>query len=389
MTDACGPCAGHLRLDEVELKPEALNFLQLPIALRRGVVGRIDCKWSRSALFGSQPIVLRFDRVFLLAEPKLEWDAEELERRVQQLKRSRLAALDLLKSKLQDTGSEGAGFADRLVTKIIDNIEIHLHDVHVRFEDRKSRPEHPFSFGVTLQSLHAQVRASRHCASRAAQPCPPQSTDQNWRRMLIESASMVHKLVELRQLSLYWNPGADLGPRELDPDTCPFRDIAAAFERLIPRRYADSVTHPGHRYVLRPLDAVLKLARNKDARDLTQPGTWVKLEVDDLSFLLDDAQVRTATAMSAPITAAARDWLPCSTATCCTCSAPSPTTTYGSSMPRVAPRSPFPMIQSYVHMHRARGTRALPPTCAAHARSAGLVAFCLRLPRVRHEGATE
>ena len=39
--------------------------------------------------------------------------------------------------------------------KIIDNVEVHLTNVHVRFEDRVSCPAAPFAVGVTLDYLRS------------------------------------------------------------------------------------------------------------------------------------------------------------------------------------------------------------------------------------------
>ena len=41
--------------------------------------------------------------------------------------------------------------------QIIRNIELQIHDLHIRFEDNYSKPEHPFSLGITLKGIEIKV----------------------------------------------------------------------------------------------------------------------------------------------------------------------------------------------------------------------------------------
>ncbi|CDY67149.1 BnaCnng53780D [Brassica napus] len=52
----------------MQLKPEALNALKLPVKVKAGFLGSVKLKvpWSR---LGQEPVVVYLDRIFLLAEP--------------------------------------------------------------------------------------------------------------------------------------------------------------------------------------------------------------------------------------------------------------------------------------------------------------------------------
>ena len=41
--------------------------------------------------------------------------------------------------------------------QVIRNIELEIRDLHVRFEDNYSKPEHPFSLGFTLKGIEIKV----------------------------------------------------------------------------------------------------------------------------------------------------------------------------------------------------------------------------------------
>jgi vacuolar protein sorting-associated protein 13A/C len=79
------------------------------------------------------------------------------------------------------------GFAAKLVTTIIGNIQVTVSSVHVRFEDRTAAGA-PFAFGLTIDSLTAR------------------STDADWRLGVFIDPSVspiMHKLVQLSSAALY------------------------------------------------------------------------------------------------------------------------------------------------------------------------------------------
>lgn len=83
---------------------------------------------------------------------------EEEEERKQELKRRRLSTAEMLES--PDAQSEqknkgGDGFLSQLTTKIIDNLQFTMKNIHIRYEDNISDPGHPFSAGITLKELSA------------------------------------------------------------------------------------------------------------------------------------------------------------------------------------------------------------------------------------------
>jgi vacuolar protein sorting-associated protein 13A/C len=93
---------------------------------------------------------------------------EEEERRAQQRKQERLANAELIdnsnsvqRKKPENeatTAQEDAknnSFMSQLVTKIIDNVQVSIKNVHIRYEDNVSNPGHPFAAGVTLSEVSA------------------------------------------------------------------------------------------------------------------------------------------------------------------------------------------------------------------------------------------
>jgi vacuolar protein sorting-associated protein 13A/C len=70
----------------MQLKPEALNALKLPVRVKAGFLGSVKLKvpWTR---LGQEPVVVYLDRIFVLAEPAT--DVEGLsEDSIQEAKRN-------------------------------------------------------------------------------------------------------------------------------------------------------------------------------------------------------------------------------------------------------------------------------------------------------------
>ena len=44
-------------------------------------------------------------------------------------------------------------FVEKLTAQIIKNVQIFIKNIHLRYEDRVTKPGHPFSVGVSLHTL--------------------------------------------------------------------------------------------------------------------------------------------------------------------------------------------------------------------------------------------
>ena len=66
--------SGFVVLKNVELKDEAFDFLNLPLRLRRGLIGKAEFKipWNK---LGSEPVIVVLDQLFLLFETETEVEA--------------------------------------------------------------------------------------------------------------------------------------------------------------------------------------------------------------------------------------------------------------------------------------------------------------------------
>lgn len=119
---------GHLLLQNLAIKPSALQKLHLPVVVQAGVIGKVELRipWSRLA---AEPTRLRLDNLLLLVIPQseAEWDEAAETRREATRKQQLLSAHEnhqLIADAEQRRGSRKSNFAARLSAKVLDRLQV-------------------------------------------------------------------------------------------------------------------------------------------------------------------------------------------------------------------------------------------------------------------------
>lgn len=300
-----GIWSGDVKLRDLELRREALDQLKLPINVVEGHLGQLTLTIPWSNLSGA-PVKIYIEDVFLLASPKEEaqYNEEEEDRRKQRLKMEKLESAELLKERSQDGLSpeeqkKSQSFTQSLVTKIVDNLQVEIKNIHVRYEDSISAPGHPFALGVTLEEFSAV------------------STDEGWRPAFIQAAvKSTNKLVTLGALAIYWNTDTKLlgTGREVVTDTeeIPHEDMVLEFKKMITKAESMESALDGrvvrgsmptasnqeadHQFILRPVSGQAKVELDK-TDNVHAPKFKANLIFDEIGVVLDDHQYRDALMM--------------------------------------------------------------------------------------------
>ncbi|KAM7185556.1 putative vacuolar protein sorting-associated protein [Naviculisporaceae sp. PSN 640] len=278
-----GIWSGDVKLRDLELRKEALDQLKLPINVIEGHLGELTLSIPWSNLRGA-PVKVFIEDVFLLASPKeeAEYNEEEEERRKQRLKMEKLDSAELLKERSQEGLSpeeqkRTQSFTESLVTKIVDNLQVTVKNIHVRYEDAISAPGHPFALGVTLEEFSAV------------------STDGEWKPTFIhDSTKTTHKLATLGALAVYWNTDTKLmGPgREAktpEHELTPHDEMLAKFKSMIVK--SDGDISNSHQFILKPVSGQAKLELDKSG-NVNVPKLKATLLFDEIGLVLDDHQYR-------------------------------------------------------------------------------------------------
>ncbi|KAK4623994.1 Vacuolar protein sorting-associated protein 13 [Fulvia fulva] len=280
-----GILGGDVKLRNLELKREALDQFHLPLNVVEGHISSLILKIPWSNLRG-QPVRINIEDVFLLASPKedQEYNPEEEERRAHAVKMEKLDSAELLKERNTEGMSQAEqqkqqSFTAALTTTIIDNVQIQIKNVHIRYEDALSDPGHPFAAGITLQELSAV------------------STDENWKPTWIQNASATtHKLATLGSLAVYWDTDTELlgtgtGSKDTREDAPSHDDIMKKLSELIVKSDSEAVKE--HQFILKPVSGRAGLEMDKTGKH-DRPKMKARLLFNELGFVLDDTQYRDA-----------------------------------------------------------------------------------------------
>jgi vacuolar protein sorting-associated protein 13A/C len=280
-----GIWSGDVKLKDLELRREALDQMHLPLNVIEGHIGSLVLSIPWSNLRG-KPVRINIEDLFLLAAPKAdqEYNAEEEEKRAHAVKMEKLDSAELLKERntegmSKEEQQKNQTFTAALTTTIIDNVQISVKNVHIRYEDALSDPGHPFAAGLTLQELSAV------------------STDENWRPTWIQSTSGTsHKLATLGSLAIYWDTDAKLlgtgtGEKTTEEQGLDHQTLLTKFRELIVK--SDDPAVAEHQYILKPVSGRAGVEMDKSGK-VDKPKTKARLLFNELGFVLDDEQYRDA-----------------------------------------------------------------------------------------------
>ncbi|KAI1388182.1 vacuolar protein sorting-associated protein 13 [Hypoxylon trugodes] len=282
-----GIWSGDVKLRNLELRKEALDQLKLPINVIEGHLGELTLVIPWSNLRGA-PVKVFIEDVFLLASPKEEaaYDEDEEERRRQRLKMEKLDSAELLKERSQEglnqeEQKKSQSFTESLVTKVVDNLQVTVKNIHVRYEDSLSAPGHPFALGITLAEFSAV------------------STNGEWKPTFIQnSTDTTHKLATLGALAVYWNtdttllgPGREVGNED---QSMSHGDMIKSFKDMIGN--GNDTPSTDHQFILKPVSGQAKIELDKTG-DVHVPKFKASLLFDEIGVVLDDDQYRDALMM--------------------------------------------------------------------------------------------
>lgn len=296
-----GVWSGRLELGRLCLRAEALATLfeslglDLPVVVSSGTLQSlsVDVPWKR---LGSEPVKVSVRSLALVAAPVIAAatgpaaaTADARAERDARLKRATLSADDAVREAKWSVGADstataggassssaaapgapgsktgglggwgsslwGWRFTSRIVARIVDNIQVDLQDVTVRYEDAASVPSAPFA-------LHASLGALRAC-----------STDSSWSEVFLQDplSPVVHKRVALSELSVAWVPLEASSSERDDQDAADSDSVggspssAALTHPTSPSEVEErgtSVEPPRH-YLVQPVSVEMRVAITK------------------------------------------------------------------------------------------------------------------------------
>lgn len=265
--------SGDVVLNNLILKQSALKELDLPVTTLYGHLGKLILKIPWKNLY-SAPVEAIIEKLYVLAVPNtdIRFNEEKEQRNSFEEKKSELIRIELAKKneKEQDKESQVAdkSFAEKLTAQIVNNVQIKISDIHIRYEDTTTTGQ-PFAFGVTLSDLTVHT------------------TDENWVHTLVtDSVTKVYKMAQLEMLAVYLNCNTQLFQHY---DVSNYESL---FEESIASKSRSK--SPEHQYIFGPINsrAFLEMTPNPELSEnpFSSPKIKLKLCMETLAIGITQIQ---------------------------------------------------------------------------------------------------
>uniref|UniRef100_A0A914HHN5 Vacuolar protein sorting-associated protein 13A n=1 Tax=Globodera rostochiensis TaxID=31243 RepID=A0A914HHN5_GLORO len=268
-----GICGGDAKLNSLEIKETALDKFNLPVKLNFGYVQSLVFKVPWKHLY-VKPTVVEISGVYLIIVPNqgVVYNAEEAHKREQEIKQKKLLRLEENRRNRQKSNIPSDDtFKEKSIAQVVKNLQVHIKRVHVRYEDKFSNRERPFSTGITLDSLDFQT------------------TDENFKLIVQrETVKIFYKLISMSSLSIYSNPNSTL--------ISDLNSKGAIIDALRQTIAVNEKKPKGYKYVLEPLTIAAQLKLNQkpesDGSNWTTPKIDLSMELDKLGLSISKHQYR-------------------------------------------------------------------------------------------------
>ncbi|KAF2903862.1 hypothetical protein ILUMI_02321 [Ignelater luminosus] len=274
-----GIWGGDVELKDLVLKPAALDDLDLPVQTVYGRLGKLVLKIPWKNLYGAA-VEANIEGLYLLVVPNQQvvYDPEKEEKQEIKSKQDELQRIEDAKKKEEEKGKPKADdtFVEKLTTQIIKNVQLKITNIHIRYEDKVTHPNHPFAMGITLSNLSLET------------------TDESWRPTIVqEMVTKIYKVVNLEGLAVYWNCNSALYAN------LPIVDLIYRFNNEIASRTA---MPNNYQYLLGPINSSARLRLNPkpeaDTPAFSIPKVHLNLEMEKLFIGISKTQYQDIIALA-------------------------------------------------------------------------------------------
>ncbi|CAG9327163.1 unnamed protein product [Blepharisma stoltei] len=250
---------GEMSLENLKLKSEAIKTLGLPFELKYGYIGKLHATIPWTSLTSS-PLKIEISDVFILLTPRpsSDWNEDLEKEMVMSSKNKSIENFEVLNSSELSVNSD-PGFTEKLVTKILDNLQITINSVYIRYEDSSSSISN-FAIGLAIKSAQAIT------------------TNSQWNKEFVTDSAITYKLALLEDIRFFIDHGDSL----IKSDEVGGFDSLARLEMSSPLN---------HRFILSPSNFRLEMVMNKNPKDLTMPQVLANLYNTEINIGIETNQL--------------------------------------------------------------------------------------------------
>jgi hypothetical protein len=287
-----GAWRGNVELKNLAIKEDAFASLDLPFKILHGHIGKLTTIIPWSSLYSS-PVQLSLQDVFVVAVPNVleEYDDDIEAERAWQAKKKQLNLIETTRKNLdlQDqkrknfnkVAQEDDGFVTKLAAQVIRNVQIHISNIHIVYEDKFTDMLNPFQVGLTLNKIVFETVEDLA------------SSQQHDKYSETQKQELIFKVTSIDYLSIYFNCERDIKfLSELKN--------ATEIDTILSRRIASSTNHVSDKnldYVLKPVTFRGNLVINSKPEkfDFSLPVADVDMILGDFIVNLKKSQLHSIT----------------------------------------------------------------------------------------------
>jgi len=149
---------GTVKLENLVLRSSAFDSLGLPITLVHGTIDLVEFHVPWKSLRTSH-VVVNIKNLNAILGPNVSH--QDVDRKLQEQRDARRSRLDKdLKSRqiaLTSNPGEEASWIAKLITTIVNNIEVKIEGLSIRYEDAVSNPSHALACGFNMKGLFLET----------------------------------------------------------------------------------------------------------------------------------------------------------------------------------------------------------------------------------------
>lgn len=258
---------GVVSLEDLTLKTDILHILGLPFDLTHGTVKKILVKIPWKNLLSS-PLTIEISDVHAYLTPKSpsSWSENSELDALAKAKTSSIDKFEAFESEEIKTTESSSSFAKRSLVKIIENVQIVIKNLYIRYEDDITSQD-KFAFGLMFQELKAET------------------CDQSWEPKFVIDQPMLHKLITLKNFAIFFDFNT-----EMISLTEKYRQtIDQAFSALVEDEFS---YHISHNYLIHPFDIETKLSLSKEKQEFKLPLLYTNVKFSSFNANFYSGQVK-------------------------------------------------------------------------------------------------
>ena len=285
--------SGEFEMSNLKIKPEIFTNMNLPyFELVHGYVGKMKISLSLPRFY-LYPIKVEIDKVFFHAkQKKLETLNKKTEiENMETYKNSQLQSLEELTNEMNNLQSEGT---PGMTSQIINNLEIIINDICIRFDDELSYNLIPFTFGLLLKNI--KIKTVDQNFNEAAEGETIPFSEINHKKVEMTNLSMYLDTYEnQRKLMEYYTKVVNTEKTEVkDNKIKQFLGPMLEYYRYCLSEINEHIfNQKSHQYLLYNLGFLLKLSMNENLKN-GSPQYAVDIKLNDILMSTSLVQIKAA-----------------------------------------------------------------------------------------------